>query len=59
MDLPQDIEVARFRLPIHASGLADLAGIMERIYRSKLKMREEPKGWLQFLKPAPSEEAGQ
>lgn len=55
MDQPQDTEVASFRLPIHASGLADLVAILERIYGCELRMREHPKGRMQILKPAKKE----
>lgn len=59
MDLPQDTEVARVRFPVGTADLVDFIAVIERIHGRDLKMREEPKGWLQFLKPAPSEEAGQ
>lgn len=58
MDLPQDTEVASFRLSIHASGLADLTTILERIYGRELRMREHPQGWMQILIPS-KKEAGQ
>jgi hypothetical protein len=58
MDLPQDTEVASFRLPIHASGLADLVTLLERIYGRELRMREQPQGWMQISTPA-KKEAGQ
>lgn len=58
MDLPQDTEVASFRLPIPASELVKLLKLLEHMYGRELQMREHPQRWIQISTPA-KKEAGQ